>query len=89
MASFRFPGIDDESRRDWAPLPFRSASFGIIKPAPRAGDRPRPKDVLGQVPSTAEVLKAFDAVSRRMENLARSLDCLGYFDDDDDGPRAA
>lgn len=75
MASYRFPGNGDGSRRDWAPLPFR--------------DPPQPPDVLGQVPSTAEVLKAFEEVSRRMENLARSLGCLGYFDEDDDGPRAA
>lgn len=89
MARFRFPGIGDGSRPDWAPLPFRPAPFGIVKPAPKASDTPPPQDVLGQVPSTAEVLRAFDDVSRRMENLARSLGCLGYFDDDDDGPRAA
>ena len=90
MATFRFPGNDDGSKRDWAPLPFRPADFGLIKPAQDAQDRPRPEDILGQVPSTEEVFNAFDQVSRRMESLARSLGCLGYFDDDDDdGPRAA
>jgi len=79
MASFRFPGIDDEPRRDLPPL---------TPNAPQDEPNP-PKDVLGQVPSTEEVLKALDDVSRRMETLARSLGCLGYFDDDDDGPRAA
>jgi hypothetical protein len=35
------------------------------------------------------VLRAADEASRRMEVLARELDCLGLFDKDDDGPRAA
>ena len=35
------------------------------------------------------VFGAVDAVSRRMEDLAREFDCLGYFDENDDGPRAA
>ena len=28
-------------------------------------------------------------MSQRMEDLAREFDCLGYFDSDDDGPKAA
>ncbi|MDG2022358.1 MAG: hypothetical protein P8J59_10460 [Phycisphaerales bacterium] len=36
-----------------------------------------------------EVLRAADEASRRMEVLARELDCLGLFDQGDDGPRAA
>ena len=79
MASFRFTGINDEPRREKAP----------IKPVAHQGDPNRAEDILGQVPSTEAVLKALDDVSRRMETLARSLGCLGYFDDDDDGPRAA
>ncbi len=34
------------------------------------------------------VFTAADTMSRRMKDLARELDCLGYFDDDD-SPRAA
>ena len=79
MASFRFPGINDEPRRDLPPL----------TPITPPDDLDPPADILGQVPSTEEVLKALDDVSRRMETLARSLGCLGYFDDDDEGPRAA
>ena len=79
MASFRFPGINDEPRRDQTPL----------TPAAQQDDMSPAKDVLGQVPSTEAVLKALDDVSRRMEVLARSLGCLGHFDDDDEGPRAA
>lgn len=33
-------------------------------------------------------LAALDTMSRRMDDLARELNCLGYFDDDD-RPRAA
>jgi hypothetical protein len=38
---------------------------------------------------TGEVFGALDVVSRRMEDLARELGCLGFFEDDDDRPRAA
>lgn len=35
-------------------------------------------------------IEAIDDVSRRIDDLARELGCLGYFgDDDDDRPRAA
>ena len=34
------------------------------------------------------VFTAADTLSRRMKDLAREFDCLGYFDDDD-SPRAA
>jgi hypothetical protein len=36
----------------------------------------------------SDALEALELVSRRMEDLARALDCFGYFDDDD-RPRAA
>ncbi len=79
MATFDFPGINDEPRRDQSPS----------KPVAHQDDPIWVEDVLGQVPSTEEVLKVLDDASRRMETLARSLGCLGYFDDDDEGPRAA
>ena len=60
MTEFRFPGTDDGSQRNWAPLPFRPAEFGLIKPTSRPGGPPAPKDILGQVPSTAEVFKALE-----------------------------
>ena len=34
-------------------------------------------------------LRSFERVSRRIDDLARQLNCLGFFDDDDDQPRAA
>jgi hypothetical protein len=40
--------------------------------------------------SVDDVLAAFGDVSRRITDLARELDCLGYFDDPNgDLPRAA
>lgn len=35
-----------------------------------------------------QALAALENVSRRIDDLARQLNCLGWFDDDD-GPRAA
>jgi hypothetical protein len=43
----------------------------------------------GSAPAGDEALAIIEGMSRRMEDLARSLDCLGYFDDPDDKPRAA
>lgn len=39
--------------------------------------------------SLDDVLKAADEASRRMDILARELDCLGHYPEGDDGPRAA
>ncbi len=38
--------------------------------------------------SAADALRAIDEMSGRIDDLARELNCLGYFDDDD-SPRAA
>ncbi len=43
---------------------------------------PEPDNLPGRV------FTAAGTISRRMKDLARELDCLGYFDDDD-SPRAA
>jgi len=84
----RFPGIDDGSEKEWESLPF---------PLPRAPHHPDTErkespevtgDILGRLSPPHQALDALDDVTRRMENLARTLDCLGFFDDDD-GPRAA
>lgn len=65
---------------DLAPIPFPAAL------ARRAVGRGQSKDA----DLTTELLNAFATVSRRIEDLARELKCLGYFDDDDqDRPRAA
>ncbi len=49
----------------------------------------RPDRATGGEGPAVDVFTALDAVSRRMEDLARELGCLGYFYDDDDRPRAA
>ncbi len=49
----------------------------------------RPDRATGGEGPTVGVFTALNAVSRRMEDLARELGCLGYFYDDDDRPRAA
>lgn len=71
----RFPGIDDGSQPEGEIFRF-----------------PRPTNandvVKADAEETSDVLYAFERVSRRMEDLARTLGCLGFFDDDD-GPRAA
>lgn len=42
------------------------------------------------VPTATELLAAVEHMSWRIEDLARELNCLGHFDDDDpDRPRAA
>ena len=74
MSRLRFPGSDDLSS-EWESIPF---------PRPLSTPLPDPDILAG-----ADVFRAIDDVSRKMEDLARALDCFGYFDDDDDRPRAA
>ncbi len=74
MPRLRFPGMDDSSRPECEVFRFpRPTSAGDGAPTQESPD----------------VLYAFERVSRRMEDLARTLGCLGFFDDDDDRPRAA
>ena len=63
----------------------------VLTPSPRSGPASlRFPGVPGEsTPSSVEdVLRAADDACRRMEFLARELECLGNFDDDE-GPRAA
>ena len=49
-----------------------------------------PNFELAHLPDSAEqVYDALDQMSRRIDDLARDLNCLGYFYGDDDDPRAA
>jgi hypothetical protein len=61
-------------RRPETPIPFPPLSGKLANPAADAAN---------------QAMAALDSFSRRIEDLARELDCLGYFDDDDDRPRAA
>ncbi len=64
-----------------------AATFGPYPWRARGNTAPSARDT--SKPGGVEVLAALDSVSRRMKDLARSLDCLGYFDDEGDRPRAA
>lgn len=85
MPSIRRPANSDDSRRDVIPFPRQprqaQASTTHRRPSTR-GEHDLPQ-------STDEVLAAFATMSRRINDLARELKCLGYFDEDDDRPRAA
>lgn len=87
MPRLRYHGPDDDSGPEPAPLPFAPPepdpdSDGEDR-VPGEGGAGAPVDS-----EPSEALEALDTVSRRMEDLARLLGCLGYFDDDD-RPRAA
>ena len=65
------------------PLPFRSGAAASTSSSSDLDLTSLPK-------SAEEMFDALDTMSRRIDDLARELHCLGYFDDDgDDGPRAA
>ncbi len=77
MPRLRFPGMNDGLR------PVHPT--GDMIPFPRSA---QPEDDQNGREQRPDVLYAFQKASRRMEDLARTLGCLGFFDDDD-GPRAA
>ncbi len=80
MPRFRFPGMNDGLR----PMHPVHPKWDI--PFPRSA---QPRDDQDDRERNPDVLYAFEKASRRMEDLARTLGCLGFFDDDDDRPRAA
>ncbi len=52
--------------------------------------RQRPFELASLPESAGQVYEAIDNISRRIDDLARDLNCLGHFGDGDgDGPRAA
>ena len=70
------------TRRKRGPKDLRPLRFPAT--AARTPER-RPATDAGQ-----RAMSAIDGVSRRIDDLARRLNCLGHYDDDDDGrPRAA
>ena len=78
-------------------------TFRLVVPDDTNAKTPPPRRVAPAPPNSADdpaapptpnsvrdAMQAMDDVSRRMEDLARQLNCLGYFPDgDDDRPRAA
>ena len=89
MPRLRFPGMNDG-----LPPLHRAQSMHSMQPKsdmvpfPRSA-QPRERDDQDDRERNPDVLYAFEKASRRMEDLARTLGCLGFFDDDDDRPRAA
>ncbi len=68
------------------PIPFPGDAADTAEDEGASG----PELDLTFLPNSAErALAAIDSISRRIDDLARELKCLGYFDDDDDRPPAA
>lgn len=74
MSTFHVRNHVNWSRMD--PIPF---------PREHAGNAVPPR----QLDSMQFALLALGLADRRMKHLARTLGCLGYFESDEDGPRAA
>ncbi len=78
------------SFRSFAPTNGRNLRF----PAPPRASRSKPPRA-GKARAPVALTEAehfanaFADVSRRINDLARQLNCLGYFDDNDGRPRAA
>jgi hypothetical protein len=85
MPRLRFRGSDDGPGPEPGALPFPRTQPG---PDPHREHQPEIGPHAAGDGSMGDALEALELVSRRMEDLARALDCLGYFDDDD-RPRAA
>ncbi|MDY7110161.1 MAG: hypothetical protein SYC29_16140 [Planctomycetota bacterium] len=68
------------------PIPFPGDP--TIRDETKSG-RERKFDLTFLPDSAEQVLEAIEHMSRRIDDLARELNCLGHFDDDDDGPKAA
>jgi hypothetical protein len=87
MPSIRRSTDQDESDWDVIPFPIQSGDSSRETPT-TAESETNPFDDDGPQ-TTDDVLAAFATMSRRINDLARELKCLGYFDDDGDRPRAA
>ncbi len=86
MRRIRFSSLQRDTTPGPIPFPHQGATttWEISEQQQRRPDR-----ATGGEEPAVDVFTALDAVSRRMEDLARELGCLGYFYDDDDRPRAA
>lgn len=71
------------------PIPFPTDEAGKM---PASGDEPSTASLLMGIETSADdVLSSIGSMSRRIDDLARQLNCLGYFEegDGDDRPSAA
>ena len=69
--------------RDDKPIPFDESVH-----APQADDE---RNEAGHLlpDSVDQISMTLESMSRSIKDLARELNCLGFFDDDDDRPKAA
>ena len=74
---------DDSSLPE--PIPFPTDPVEI---ADKYKSRRRNFDLTCLPDSAGRTLDAIDSISRRIDDLARELNCLGYFDDDGQPPAA-
>jgi hypothetical protein len=71
---------DQTGRPEVIPFPAGTPCDGSIA----ASDDESSRFALTALPDSAgHVLAAIENMSRRLEDLARELNCLGYFEDDD------
>ncbi len=86
MRRIRFSSLQRDTSPGPIPFPRQrtTTAWGISEQQQRRLDR-----ATGGEGPAVDVFTALDAVSRRMEDLARELGCRGYCYDDDDRPRAA
>jgi len=77
----------DEFDSRYPPQPLRFLG-GSAKQSAFNGD-PRKFGLTCLPESASQVYKAIDSLNRGIDSLARELNCLGYFGDDESGPTAA
>lgn len=59
------------------------------KPTPQTDNLKAVEESSRAATEVRNTLALANTMSMRMEDLAREYDCLGYFDNGDDGPKAA
>ena len=87
----RRPNNNVSGRTAGEPIPFPAHRSGARSPSPSPSSpsRRRAEESAASRDPASDALAALANVSRRIQDLARELKCLGYFDDDEDRPRAA
>lgn len=86
MSPFVRPNDGDDALQ---PIPFHPPEQCDV--GSQASENNNPTGLPEELSSTTDDLfDTLDTMSRRIDDLARELNCFGYFDDgDDDRPRAA
>lgn len=86
MSSMKSIRGRDATTPDRGPIPFPTSRQASRSSASHG--RPHSRPLMPE--SIDDMLATFDTMSRRINDLARELNCLGHFDDpNNDLPRAA